>query len=76
MPEEDFDFSFGTLRYVFLTGRNVLMWGPALALAVVLRVITHRFEHQLIFPMCKCYSWPRSGCPELSIEYTLVFQTS
>ena len=69
MPEEDFDFSFGTLRYVFLTGRNVLMWAPALALAVVLRVITHQFEHQLIFPMCKCPSRPRPDCAELDVRF-------
>lgn len=27
------------------------MWLPALALAVLLRIITHRFHHQLIFPI-------------------------
>lgn len=41
---------------MFFTGQNVLMWAPALALAVVLRAITHRLKHQLIFPMCKCDS--------------------
>ncbi|KAI0727658.1 sulfate transporter family-domain-containing protein [Fomitopsis betulina] len=51
LPEDDFDFSLGTLRYMFFTGQNVLMWAPALALAVVLRAITHRLKHQLIFPM-------------------------
>ncbi|KAH9840810.1 sulfate transporter family-domain-containing protein [Rhodofomes roseus] len=51
MPEEDFDFSLEALTYVFLTIRNVLLWAPALALAVVLRLITHKYEHQLIFPM-------------------------
>ena len=53
MAEEDFDFSLETLKYVFLTARNVLLWAPALVLAVVLRVITHKWEHQLIFPMCE-----------------------
>ncbi|KAH9929173.1 sulfate transporter family-domain-containing protein [Fomitopsis serialis] len=51
MPEEDFDFSLEALTYVFFTARNVLLWAPALALAFVLRVITHKYEHQLIFPM-------------------------
>ncbi|KZT66913.1 hypothetical protein DAEQUDRAFT_674125 [Daedalea quercina L-15889] len=51
MAEDDFDFSLVTLKYVFLTAQNVLLWAPALALAVILRVITHKWEYQLIFPM-------------------------
>jgi sulfate permease, SulP family len=30
----------------------VVMWLPALLLAVLLRLITHKFHHQLVFPVC------------------------
>ena len=32
---------------------NLVLWALPLLLAVLLRLITHKFHHQLIFPLCK-----------------------
>ncbi|EPQ53294.1 hypothetical protein GLOTRDRAFT_79414 [Gloeophyllum trabeum ATCC 11539] len=48
MPDDDFALSLPVLRHLFL---NAALWAPALALAVLLRVVTHRFRHQLVFPL-------------------------
>jgi SulP family sulfate permease len=39
-----------TLKFFFESGHALALWGIPLALAILLRVITHRFHHQLIFP--------------------------
>ena len=33
--------------------QNLVLWLPALGLAVLLRLITHKYHHQLIFPLCE-----------------------
>jgi SulP family sulfate permease len=52
MDDDEFRFSLETARF-FFEGHNLALWVPALALAVLLRVITHRWHHQLIFPVCE-----------------------
>ncbi|KAA1470874.1 hypothetical protein DENSPDRAFT_775282 [Dentipellis sp. KUC8613] len=50
MADDDFSLSFATLKF-FLTAHNLALWAPAFALATILRVITHRWHHQLILPI-------------------------
>lgn len=52
MSDDDFDLSLSTFKFLFLNGSNLALWAPPFALAVLLRVITHKFHHQLIFPLC------------------------
>ena len=52
MPEDDFTLSLETLKFFVLTARNLALWLPAFGLAALLRVITHKWDHQLIFPVC------------------------
>ncbi|KAF7789143.1 hypothetical protein EIP86_000080 [Pleurotus ostreatoroseus] len=49
--EEDFSLSLSTLKYLCLNVHTLVLWLPAFALAVLLRIITHKFHHQLIFPI-------------------------
>ncbi|CAE6445014.1 unnamed protein product [Rhizoctonia solani] len=49
--EGGFQYNLETFKLYFMTARNLSLWLPAFGLAVLLRVITHRFHHQLIFPM-------------------------
>lgn len=51
IPDDDFAYNFATLKF-FFQPQNLVLWVPALGLAVLLRVITHKFHHQLIFPIC------------------------
>lgn len=51
VQDDDFSLSFDTLLF-FLRGHNLALWVPAFALAVLLRVITSRWHHQLILPTC------------------------
>ncbi|TFY79942.1 hypothetical protein EWM64_g4075 [Hericium alpestre] len=51
MPEDDFALSFATFKFLVLKASNLVLWAPAFALAVLLRVITHRWHHQLILPI-------------------------
>ncbi|KAG8905675.1 hypothetical protein FRB99_008448 [Tulasnella sp. 403] len=49
--DDGFQYNWKTLK-LFLTNTHVLsLWIPAFALAVLLRVITHRVQHQLVFPI-------------------------
>jgi hypothetical protein len=50
IDDDDFTIEFSTLKYMMQLG-NIAMWLPPLALAALLRVITHRWRHQLIFPV-------------------------
>ncbi|KAL6303578.1 sulfate transporter family-domain-containing protein [Sparassis latifolia] len=52
MADDDFALDFATFKYLFLNAHNLALWAPAFGLAVLLRVITHKYEHQLIFPIC------------------------
>ncbi|CAL1702683.1 unnamed protein product [Somion occarium] len=51
MSEDDFDLSLSTFKLLFFNVRNLTLWAPPFALAVLLRVITHKYRHQLIFPI-------------------------
>lgn len=51
IPDDDFAYDFATLKF-FFQPQNLILWVPALGLAVLLRVITHKCHHQLIFPIC------------------------
>ncbi|KXN84899.1 hypothetical protein AN958_11925 [Leucoagaricus sp. SymC.cos] len=51
MSEEDFTLSLETLRAMFLDSHALILWTVPLALAILLRLITHKFNHQLIFPL-------------------------
>ncbi|KAJ1033908.1 hypothetical protein NDA16_000116 [Ustilago loliicola] len=48
--EDGFQYNLETLQYFFQSGHMVALWLPPLLLAVLLRVITSRFHHPLIFP--------------------------
>ncbi|KAG8742408.1 hypothetical protein FRC10_001542 [Ceratobasidium sp. 414] len=48
--EEGFQYNLATFRKYFMDAHNLSLWVPALALAILLRVITHRVHHQLVFP--------------------------
>ena len=52
MDDEDFTYTFETLKYFVANNHILSLWAPAFALAVLLRVITSKYHHQLIFPMC------------------------
>ncbi|KAJ3529960.1 hypothetical protein NM688_g7780 [Phlebia brevispora] len=51
MNEDDFTLSLSTLKFLCLNLHNLVLWLPAFALAVLLRIITYKFHHQLIFPI-------------------------
>lgn len=53
MSDDDFSLSLGTFKFLVLNAHNLVMWLPAFGLAVLLRVITHKWDHQLIFPICE-----------------------
>lgn len=52
MNDDDFSLSLATFKYLFLDLHNLVLWVPAFALAVLLRIITSKYHHQLIFPIC------------------------
>ncbi|KAI0643264.1 sulfate transporter family-domain-containing protein [Trametes meyenii] len=54
MADDDFSLSLETFKFLVLNAHNLVLWLPALCLAVLLRVITHKWEHQLIFPVYFC----------------------
>ena len=56
LQDDEFSLSLDTL-FFFLRGSNLVLWAPAFVLAVLLRVITSRWHHQLILPTCT-HSFP------------------
>nr|VWO99297.1 Fe(2+) transporter 3 [Ganoderma boninense] len=54
MSDDDFALDLATFKYLFLNVGNLVLWLPAFCLAALLRVITHKWEHQLIFPIYFC----------------------
>jgi SulP family sulfate permease len=57
MDDDEFNFfSLESLKAMFLDKENVTLWIIPLALAIVLRCITYKFHHQLIFPLCASLS--------------------
>lgn len=53
ISDDDFDLSLATLKFLCLNLHNLVLWAPAFVLAIALRFITHKYHHQLIFPLCK-----------------------
>ena len=53
IDDDEFSYSLETLKFFFGSGHILALWMPALGLAILLRMITHRFNHQLVFPVCK-----------------------
>ncbi|KAG9091211.1 hypothetical protein FRC07_011893 [Ceratobasidium sp. 392] len=49
--DEGFQYNIPTFRKFFLDPEVLQLWVPAFVLAVLLRVITHRVSHQLVFPI-------------------------
>ncbi|OSC98639.1 hypothetical protein PYCCODRAFT_1374821 [Trametes coccinea BRFM310] len=54
ISDDDFSLSLETFKFFVLNMHNLVMWLPAFLLAVLLRIITHKWEHQLIFPIYFC----------------------
>jgi SulP family sulfate permease len=50
ISDDDFTYTLSTLKFMF-EPQNLVLWLPALGLAVLLRLITHKYHHQLIFPL-------------------------
>ncbi|PWN52895.1 hypothetical protein IE53DRAFT_360421 [Violaceomyces palustris] len=48
--EEGFQYNLETLRFFFQSGHMVSLWLPPLCLAILLRLITTKFHHPLVFP--------------------------
>ncbi|WVO16394.1 hypothetical protein L204_104069 [Cryptococcus depauperatus] len=48
--EKGFEYNLATLHIFFQSRHAIALWTLPLALAVLLRLITHTFHHQLIFP--------------------------
>lgn len=73
MSEEDFTMSFETLKTMFLDHHMLLLWTIPFALAVLLRIITHKFHHQLVFPLCKCScSADNSFLTNLQLDFLVI----
>ncbi|KZV98848.1 hypothetical protein EXIGLDRAFT_726747 [Exidia glandulosa HHB12029] len=51
LKEESFQYNWDQFSYFFLNAHVLSLWLPAFLLAVALRCITHRWDHQLIFPL-------------------------
>ncbi|RDB21774.1 Uncharacterized protein C24H6.11c [Hypsizygus marmoreus] len=49
--EDDLSFSWKSFEMMFLNGHNLTLWVIPLVLAVLLRMITQKYHHQLIFPI-------------------------
>ncbi|KAG8798649.1 hypothetical protein FRC16_006812 [Serendipita sp. 398] len=49
--ESGFEYNMKTLNFLFSDQRIMGLWMSALALAVILRIITEKYQHQLIFPI-------------------------
>jgi hypothetical protein len=52
ISDDDFSYNLSTLKFM-CEPHNLVLWLPALGLAVLLRLITHKYHHQLIFPLCE-----------------------
>ena len=50
LKEEGFAYDLPTLRLFFQDSHSILLWTIPLGLAIALRIVTHFFHHQLIFP--------------------------
>lgn len=51
LKEEGFSYTLDTLKLLFESPNAIALWTVPLGLAIMLRVITHFWHHQLVFPM-------------------------
>ena len=51
--EGGFKYNWDMVKVLFGNNHHLSLWAPALSLAVILRTITTKFHHQLIFPICE-----------------------
>lgn len=58
ISEDDLGWNWETLETVFGDAHNATLWIVSLTLAVLLRVVTTRWHHQLIFPLCEFFRFP------------------
>lgn len=70
MSDDEFSFSLETFRYLVLDLHNLLLWLPAFVLAVLLRFITQKYHHQLIFPLCESHASSPRCDPRISDDRT------
>lgn len=66
MEDDDFALTFEMFRFLFLDLHNFTLWFPSFILAALLRVITHKYHNQLIFPACELK-------PPISLSHILTF---
>lgn len=52
--ENGLSYTWETVSLLFKP-HNFALWAPALGLALGLRLITKRWNHQLVFPLCSCF---------------------
>lgn len=70
LGEEDAALSWSLLKFYFTDTKVLTLWVPAFALAALLRVITHKYHHQLIFPAC-AYRFHHPSFPSTSVQLGL-----
>jgi len=59
---------------MFLDKHNVTHWIVPFALAIILRLITHKYHHQLIFPLCTSIDpFPPDGVLIVFLDILVVF---
>ncbi|KAG6830408.1 hypothetical protein H0H92_000904 [Tricholoma furcatifolium] len=51
IDDDAFRADWRTFEMMFLDAHNLVLWGVPLVLAVLLRVVTHWWRHQLVFPI-------------------------
>ena len=71
IDDDDFTMTWDTFKFVFLNSHNLALWVIPLGLAVLLRIITHRYHHQLIFPLCTC---PVAFDPVATLVYLSIYR--
>jgi SulP family sulfate permease len=64
--EGGFQYNWDMAKILFGDKHNLSLWAPALGLAVILRIITTKYHHQLIFPMCRSLSSSPIFLPSLT----------
>jgi sulfate permease, SulP family len=50
--------SWEAFKLVFLNSHNLALWVIPPGLAILLWIITHRYHHQLVFPLCAHFFIP------------------
>ena len=55
IDDDEFAYDLETLKFFLGSGDVIAKWLPAFGLAVLLRLITWKVHHQLVFPICTCF---------------------